>query len=526
MSDHTDTTSRAAETTTVERTRFATMPPERQGLPVGRRSVRPRLGRASILRLVALGLVLVAGAGMVLAALTRSSGDSAPTLPIAVTLTVFLLAVWAWTSTRLDDTLVAFLAAIALIVTGVLPASDFFASLGDETIWLLIGAFVIASAVSSSGLALRGASHLLRFARGPRSLFHLTTVALTLTAFAVPATSGRAALAIPVYTAVSAVLPGRERVIRALALLMPTVVLLSAVASLLGAGAHIVTDQLLRAAGEEGFTFLSWLWLGVPLAVVSSHLACEIILWRFTRRADRAIPLRMDAAEIGRSASTAVTGPLSILERRAVLLLGAVILLWATEPLHHLSPALVALLGAVAAVTPGIGCLTFPAAIKRVPWSLLLFLAATLALASALTTTGAAAWLSSSALAPLRGLGAAGAVAFMLVVIAISTAAHLLIPSRSARSAAIIPVVIALAPALGVSPMAAAFASTAAAGFCHTLPSSAKPVAMFADPDIVSGGFTPHDLRRLSALLAPAMFVLVAVFALWVWPSMGLPLLL
>ena len=170
MSPRTDTTNPAAETTTVVRTRFATMPPERQRLPVARRSVRPRPGRARILRLVALGLVLVAGAGMVLASVTRSSGDSAPTLPIAVTLTVFLLAVWAWTSTRLDDTLVAFLAAIALIVTGVLPASDFFSSLGDETIWLLIGAFVIASAVSSSGLALRGASHLLRFARGPRSL--------------------------------------------------------------------------------------------------------------------------------------------------------------------------------------------------------------------------------------------------------------------------------------------------------------------------------------------------------------------
>ena len=49
---------------------------------------------------------------------------------------------------------------------------------------------------------------------------------------------------------------------------------------------------------------------------------------------------------------------------------------------------------------------------------------------------------------------------------------------------------------------------------------------MFADPDIVSGGFTPQDLRRLSMLLAPAMFVLVTVFALWVWPLMGLPLLL
>ncbi len=329
----------------------------------------------------------------------------------------------------------------------------------------------------------------------------------------------------PVHAAVSAVLPGRERVIRALALLMPTVVLLSAVGSLLGAGAHIVTDQLLRAAGDEGFTFLGWLWLGLPLAVVSSHLACEIVLWRFAGRADRRTPLRIAPADVARITGTAVTGALSPAERRAGLLLGAVIVLWSSEPLHGLSPALVSLLGAVAAVAPGIGCTTFPAAVKRIPWSLLLFLAATLALASALTSTGAADWLSTAALAPLSGLGDSGAVAFVLTVIALSTAAHLLIPSRSARSAAIIPVVIALAPGMGVEPAAAAFASTAAAGFCHTLPGSAKPVAMFADPEMVPGGFRPHDLRRLSVVLAPAMFVLVAVFALWIWPAMGLPLL-
>lgn len=512
-----------------ERARFATVPPQR---PFGdhRSTRRPHLGRISrrgTARVAAVGLILLLGIAMALAARpTGEAASDAMTTPIAVTLTVFLLAVFAWACTRLDDTLVAFLAAIALIVTGVLPTSEFFASLGDETIWLLIGAFVIASAVSSSGLALRGAAQLLRLARGPRSLFHLTTVALTLTAFAVPATSGRAALAVPMFNAVSAVLPGRQRLTRALALLMPSVVLLSAVGSLLGAGAHIITDQLLRTSGAAGFTFLGWLWLGLPLAIVSSHLACEIILWRFTSRSERRLPLRMSPADVGRAATTAVTGPLSGAERRAGILLGGVVLLWSTEPLHQLPPAFVALLGAVAAVAPGIGCTTFPAAIKRVPWSLLLFLAATLALASALTNTGAAAWLSASALAPLRGLGSAGAVVFVLVVIAVSTAAHLLIPSRSARSAAIIPVVIAFAPAMGVDPMAAAFASTAAAGFCHTLPSSAKPIAMFADPDVVAGGFTPHDLRRLSAVLAPAMFVLVAVFALWIWPAMGLPLLL
>ncbi|MCB8045885.1 hypothetical protein JM654_22205 [Microbacterium oxydans] len=237
-----------------------------------------------------------------------------------MTLAVFLLAVWAWTSTRLDDTLVAFLAAIALIVTGYCR-TRLLRLARRRTIWLLIGAFVIASAVATSGLALRGAAHLLRFARGPRSLFHLMTVALTLTAFAVPATSGRAALAVPVHTAVATALPGRDRVIRALALLMPTVVLLSAVGSLLGAGAHIVTDQLLRRRGG-GLHVLELALArtaarrGVVAPGVRDHpLALH-------PGEDRTTRLRLSTAEIGRSASTAVTGPLSTLERRAALLLG------------------------------------------------------------------------------------------------------------------------------------------------------------------------------------------------------------
>lgn len=513
--------------TAAERTRFATMPPSR---PVGRARPPRRGGRTPRprrrLRLILLaGIVLLAVALVAVALSPAGSAPDALTPPIAVTLSVFLLAVWAWSATRLDDTLVAFLAAVALVLVGVLPVEEFFASLGDETIWLLIGAFVMAAAVSVSGLPLRAAAHLVRFARGPRSLFHLTTVALTLSAFAVPATSGRAALAVPVHDALSTTLGGRPRIVRALALLMPTVVLLSAVGSLLGAGAHLITDQLLRAAGEPGFTFLSWLWLGLPLAVVSSHLACEIVLWRFLGREDRAVRVRVTTGDIERATGSRVTGRLSPVERRAAVLLTAAVVLWCTEPLHGLPPALVAVLGALAAVAPGIGCTTLPAAVARVPWSLLLFLAATLSLATALTATGAAGWLSAVALSPLHGLGAAAGVGFVLAVIALSTAAHLLIPSRSARSAAIIPAVIALAPGLGVEPMAAAFASTAAAGFCHTLPSSAKPVAMFADLRVVRGGFDTADLRRLSLVLAPAMFVLVVVFALWVWPLQGMPLL-
>ena len=91
------------------------------------------------------------------------------------------------------------------------------------------------------------------------------------------------------------------------------------------------------------------------------------------------------------------------------------------------------------------------------------------------------------------------------------------------RSAMLIPIIVATAPAVGVAPAAAAFISTAAAGFCLTMTSSAKPVAMFADVEGVPT-FGSRDLLRLSATLAPVSAVLIGIFALLVWPRLGLDL--
>lgn len=310
---------------------------------------------------------------------------------------------------------------------------------------------------------------------------------------------------------------------RALGIVFPTVILLSAVGSLLGAGAHLVTSQIVEQATGEGIGFLPWLILGLPLAVTSSHIACELALVLFTTGPERRARVVVRLQDLQHAAATPVDGPLTAAERRALAVLAVVIVLWCSEPLHGLSPAVVALLGAIAVTLPRIGCIALRVAVKQVPWHLLLFLAATLALGAALAQTGAADWLGTSLLGPVRGLGPSAGVTFLLLVVAASLLAHLVIQSRSARSAALIPVVVALAPGLGVDPTAAAFASTAAAGFCHTLPSSAKPVAMFA-ADEASGGIEARDLLRLSVWLAPLFFTLVVAFALWVWPLLGLPL--
>lgn len=433
-----------------------------------------------------------------------------------LTLAVFALATCAWIATPVDDTYIALGAGLALTVTGVISSDTLFGTLGDSTVWLLICAFVLAAAVTRTGLAGRAAAFLVGGARTVRQLVHLTTAALVVTAFAVPATSGRAALALPVFLALAKALADRRRLVVMLALLFPTVILLSAVATLIGAGAHLITVSVLWQATGERIGFTEWLLLGLPLAVVSSHLAAEAVLLTTTRRADRRGAVRITPEQIQEHSDEPVTGPWSQAEKRCALLLGTVVMLWCSEPLHRVPPAVVALIGAVVAASPALGTVHLKDALRTVPWSLLLFMAATMAMGVALADSGAAKWLVAelpTGVSPLL---------FLAVVVAISTAAHLVLQSRSARSSVLVPLVVAAAAGAGVNPVAAALASTAAAGFCHTLPASAKPVTLFSDlPGTPT--YTPRDLLRLSAVLAPSTAAVVLLFAVAVWPVLGVP---
>ncbi|MDO4242324.1 MAG: SLC13 family permease [Actinomyces sp.] len=487
--------------------------------------IRPRRSWRRLLPAVAGAVLLVAFVAWCTWEALGSQGtaDTALTPAGAMTLAVFAVAIWLWVFSSVGDTYVAIGAAVVLVVIGMLPADTLFQSLGEDTVWLLLSAFVISAGVTSTGLATRVAVYIVTGATGLRQLAHLITSFLVVTAFAVPATSGRAALTLPVFVALARSLEGRRRVVLALSLLFPSVILLSAVGSYLGAGAHLITSQILEASGYEGFSFATWLVYGLPLSLASSHVCAELIVRMFTTGEDRRTPMSITAEQVQAHSTVPVTGPLTVAQSRAALLVSAVVVLWCTEPVHGLHPAIVALLGALLVASPNVGSVSMGKAIKAVPWSLLLFMSTTLALGAALVETGAAQWLAHRVLGPVSGMGAAAGTVFVILVVAVSAGAHLVIQSRSARSAVLVPLVVSLAPGVGVDPVAAALASTAAAGFCHTLTSSAKPVTLFSDVEDVET-YSPRHLLRLSMVLGPVVVVLVVLFAFVIWPLMGLPL--
>lgn len=424
-------------------------------------------------------------------------------------LLVFAAAVIAWTVLDLDETPVALVAAIALMAAGVTTPERFYGGLGDGFIWLLIGAFVLAAVLQASGLAERWALQVVAGAATPAALMRRLTWFIIGTALVVPSTSGRAALLLPVFLALLQVLP-QPRQARALALLFPSVILLSACVSMLGAGAHLVALDFMHRLGAKVPGFLGWLWLAGPFGVASSLLACELILRLFLDRAER-----QQAIVLPEPDRTALTRQQwSVVAVTALALLG-----WATSEWHGVGAPIVAVCGALLITVKPLTGSDLKATLKKVEWNLVIFMAATMIMGEALVDSGAAAALARAlvnvvplaTLAPLAGIAIASLLALL---------AHLVVTSRTARATVLIPAVALPFASAGYDPGLLVFLLAVGSGFCQTLMVSAKPVAMFCGENREHYG--PRDLAALSLALLPGLWLLLVCFAAFAWPRLGL----
>ena len=422
-----------------------------------------------------------------------------------MSLIVTVLAVIGWTLTRLPESLVALAAAMALVLAGTIGEDKLYAALGSDLVWLLLAAFIIAAVIKDAGLAERMVAPLT--ARRPRfaAFAFALAAAIALTALVLPSTSGRAALLLPVFLALVPLLPD-ARLARALALMFPTVILLSAGGSLIGAGAHLIAVEAMVAAGAPRLGYLDWLRLGGPLAALASVAGVALILWLFVPRV--LWSLRMTAA--------APTGPRTAQQSRIILVVAALVALWVSEAWHGFGMSLVAMLGALILMTRPFSSRKTKDLFRAVDVELILYMTATMLMAQAMTDTGADRWLASQAMSTLpSGLLASGpGVAIALSIIAVT--AHLAIASRSARAAILIPAVALPMAGLGHDATLMILIAVMGTGFCQTLMSSAKPVAIYGLRE--DAGFTQADLLRLALPLGVVKTCLLVAFAVFVWP--------
>jgi len=331
-------------------------------------------------------------------------------------LTVVTIGLWA--SGVVSEALAALLFFLAAMLFAVAPAPAVFAGFGASAFWLIFAGLVLSLAVRHTGLGERLARALL--ARAPASYPLLVAASVmvgTLFAFLMPGSMGRIVLLVPIALAVAdragfgASAPGR------LALVLGVVF-----------GTHLTSFAILPAnvpnvvwasavAQQHGFEvgYLEYLWWHFPvLGLLRAVLLVGLLLWW--------LPDRLP----GRGAADAcVPGPAPEgRERHLAVVLLLALGLWATDFVHGIAPAWVALAAACYCLLPATG-LTPERPYAALDMGPLLFVAGVIGLGETLARSGLgeaafAGLLPSLPLAPgadARNFGLLGAGGALLGVL-------------------------------------------------------------------------------------------------------------
>ena len=142
-------------------------------------------------------------------------------------------------------------------------------------------------------------------------------------------------------------------------------------------------------------------------------------------------------------------------ESRTLLIVLGASALWLTDSIHHLDPAVPALLALVALLTPGFGPLKWGDLDRGVGWANFFVIGASISLAQALGDSGAAAWLARGLVGALPAMSR-HAVATVVLLMVGATALRVLIPNIAGFLALALPVAMSVGREAGLNPLVCA----------------------------------------------------------------------
>jgi sodium-dependent dicarboxylate transporter 2/3/5 len=210
--------------------------------------------------------------------------------------------------------------------------------------------------------------------------------------------------------------------------------------------------------------------------------------------------------------------PFAPAERRTLAILTLTALLWLTDAVHHLSPAIPAIIGATLLLLPGTGVLDWKSFEQRLSWGLILTVGTSLSLAALMTRSGAAAWLGQLFTAHLSSLAAAPLVLIVAMVLA-AVVVHLAITNLAACIALLLPINATIAESAGINPVVTGLILTMVVDAVILYPVQTAANLMAYE----SGYFDLADVLKLGLGML-GLSLLVALLVLPYWAMLGLPL--
>jgi anion transporter len=423
-------------------------------------------------------------------------------------LIVALITILLWTTEALEPGVTALLSVTLLALTGAAGgmrgALQGFAS---PVPYFLIGVLTMGVAVVRSGLAERLARAILERARGRSLAVYLQLVlAFPVLTFILPSATTRSGILIHIYDEVFslAAVPRGADIAKAVMLALSSINRLASTAVLTGG-----ITPVMSAAIIGGMSWTGWLALmAVPYYAIL--LLGGLLTWALYRRGFRhGLPTPEPARR----------RPISGVEWRTVAVILGASALWLTDAVHHLDPALPAMLALVALLVPRIGPLVWADLERGVGWANFFVIAASISLAHVLGTSGAAAWLARLLLGGLPALGQSPLATVGLLMLG-STALRALVPNISGFLALALPLGMSVGREVGLNPLVCALVVMMTGDAVVYYPAQSSSALVIYERGHVSAG----EMLRFGLWMTLVAWVAIVVVALPWWALVGEPL--
>ena len=285
-----------------------------------------------------------------------------------------------------------------------------------------------------------------------------------------------------------------------------------------GCGPNPVAINLMRSLVGMKITFLDWMIIGVPAALLLIPFGWIVLTTIFPPEFKNLPITKEDIRD-----QLGAFGKLSKEELGTIIIFSIVIFLWVFNPLIaqltggriDLPISYVSILGGILLFLPPFRVLDEKKAAEAVSWDSILLIMASLGLGMMTYYTGAAKWL---AVILLGGIQSFSPVLLILTVVLVVIFMKLFLASNTVTGIIIIPILISLALSFGIHPWIlvapAAFTSSLGIILITQTPTNILPYT--------SGFFTLGDFAKAGIVMSIIMTIIIAAVIAVIGPLSGI----
>lgn len=391
-------------------------------------------------------------------------------------LALMVATIVAWTFEIVPIGIASALAVMLLPVLKIVPMmgpGSAMATFAIPTIFFILSSFCFAAAFIGTGLGYRcGLSVSGMFGKSSSMVllaFMVATAVISAALADIPTAIVFASIAYPILQKNNC-MPGKSNFGAAMMMGIPIAAAIGGFGTPAGSGMNVLSLNLLKNTANVDVNFLQWSIVGIPFAAILTLIAWYVLIKMVPPEIDYVQGLEDVQAEREK------LGPMTGKEKIFCVIFGITLILWFTSIWTNLDIAVISMIASTILFFPGIQILTWDDVKGRVGWDVLFLVGASNALAMAMTSQRASAWLANVVLGDLVG---AGAFVLLVATIAFGIFSHLILPVGSAALAVSIPVISLIAAQAGISPalMVVPLAYTASCVFL--LPLDPIPLTTF-----------------------------------------------